>query len=168
MTAVNSTNLLDNIVAAGGAAGSTLTVAVNGGTNQVITFGTGAGQVHDLAGLNTALAGLTGVTASATGTGNRTLAFSVASSATANSLTLTGSTGVTAVVPRSAAATAFRHLNGVASTSTPTPTRTSLQSDYNNVLSQIDALAGTRPTTASTCSTATTSRSCSTRRAPAR
>src|SRR5262249_48198712 len=85
--AVNSTHLLDNIAAAGGTGTSTLTVAVNGGTNQVITFGYGTGQVHDLAGLNTALAGLTGTTASATGTGNRTLAFSVAATTgTANSL----------------------------------------------------------------------------------
>jgi len=76
---INSTNLLDRIVAAGGTAGSsTLTVAVNGGANQVITFGTGVGQVHDLAGLNTALGGLTGVTAGVSG---NALSFSVASSA---------------------------------------------------------------------------------------
>jgi hypothetical protein len=42
----NSTSLLDNIVTAGGTSGtSTLTVAVNGGTTQTITFGTGAGKV---------------------------------------------------------------------------------------------------------------------------
>ena len=38
---INSTNLLDRIVAAGGVAGtSTLTVAANGGANQVMTSGT--------------------------------------------------------------------------------------------------------------------------------
>ncbi len=37
----NSTSLLDNI----GSSGTTLTIAVNGGANQQITFGTGAGQV---------------------------------------------------------------------------------------------------------------------------
>ena len=131
---INSTNLLDRIIAAGGTGGSsTLTVAVNGGSNQVITFGNGGGQVHDLAGLNTALGGLTGVTAGVTG---NALSFAVASSATANSLTLIGSTGVTTALGVTNATS-----NGVASVSTPDATRTSLQSDYNNILTQIDALA---------------------------
>ncbi len=112
---------------------STLTVAVNGGSNQVITFGNGGGQVHDLAGLNTALGGLTGVTAGVTG---NALSFAVASSATANSLTLIGSTGVTTALGVTNATS-----NGVASVSTPDATRTSLQSDFNNILTQIDALA---------------------------
>ena len=91
---VNSTSLLDQIVAAGGTAGaSTLTVAVNGGANQTITFGNGVGQVSRLSELNTALTSLTGVTASVTSPGGA-LSFAVASSATANSLTLTGTTGV--------------------------------------------------------------------------
>jgi flagellin-like hook-associated protein FlgL len=133
----NSTSLLDLIVAGGGTAGvSTLTVAVNGGANQVITFGTGGGQISTLAELNTALSGLTGVTASATGTGNRTLSFQVASSATQNSLTLTGSTGVDSTLNITNGTT-----NGVASVSTPDPARASLQADYNSILLQIDALA---------------------------
>jgi flagellin len=145
--AVNSTNLLDNIAAAGGTGTSTLTVAVNGGTNQVLTFGYGSGQVHDLAGLNTALAGLTGTTASATGTGNRTLAFSVAATTnTANSLVITGnsSTGTATAVDTalSGSTTGLSGTyNGVA-TVTNNSTRSSLQSDYNNILTQIDALAG--------------------------
>ncbi|MEA2906565.1 MAG: flagellin, partial [Alphaproteobacteria bacterium] len=68
-------------------------------------------------------------------TGNA-LSFSVASSATANSLTLTGSAGVTTALGLTNGTS-----NGVASVSTPDSTRTSLQSDYNNVLSQIDSLA---------------------------
>lgn len=135
--AITSTNLLDRVVAAGGGAGtSTLNVNPNGGGNQTITFGNGVGQVHDLAGLNTTLASLTGVTASATGTGNRTIAFSVASSATANSLVLAGSTGVD-----TALGITSNTYNGVAVTSGPDATRTSLQADYNSVLTQIDALA---------------------------
>jgi flagellin-like hook-associated protein FlgL len=130
----NSTSLLDRVTTAGGTAGSsTLTVAVNGGSNQVITFGTAAGQVSTLADLSSALGGLTGVTAGVTG---NALSFSVASSATANSLTLTGSAGVTTALGLTNGTS-----NGVASVSTPDSTRTSLQSDYNNVLSQIDSLA---------------------------
>jgi flagellin len=130
----NSTSLLDRIVAAGGTAGSsTLTVAVNGGSNQVITFGTGSGQVSTLAELDTALAGLTGVTADVTGTA---LSFVVASSSTQNSLTLTGSTGVTTALGITNGTT-----NGVASTPTPNATRTSLQADYNTLITQITQLA---------------------------
>ena len=143
--AVNSTNLLDNIAAAGGTGTSTLTAAVNGGTNQVITFGYSAGQVHDLAGLNTALAGLTGTTASATGTGNRTLAFSVAATTgSANSLVLTGnSTGTATAVDTalSGSATGLSGTSNGVATTTNDSTRASLQSDYNNILAQIDALA---------------------------
>ena len=143
---INSTNLLDNIITAGGAAGATLTAAVNGGTNQVITFGYGAGQVHDLAGLNTALAGLTGVTASATGTGNRTLAFSVAATTgSANSLVLTGNSTGTATAVDTALSGSTTGLSGTyngVGTTTNDSTRASLQSDYNNILAQIDALAG--------------------------
>jgi flagellin-like hook-associated protein FlgL len=129
-----STSLLDRVVAAGGTSGSsTLTVAVNGGSNQSITFGTGGGQVSTIAELNAALGGLTGVTASISGT---SLSFSVASSSTANSLTLTGSTGVTTALGITNGTT-----NGVASTSTPDATRTSLQADYNNLLLQLDQLA---------------------------
>ncbi|MEA2934274.1 MAG: flagellin [Variibacter sp.] len=131
---INSTSLLDRVVAAGGTSGSsTLTVAVNGGSNQTITFGTGAGQVSTIAELNTALVGIAGVTASISGT---SLSFSVASSSTQNSLTLTGSTGVTTALGITNGTT-----NGVSSTSQPNATRTSLQADYNNILSQIDALA---------------------------
>jgi flagellin len=130
----NSTSLLDRVVAAGGTAGvSTLTVAVNGGSNQVITFGTAVGQISRLSELDTALSGLTGVTADVTGTA---LSFSVASSASQNSLALTGSTGVTTALGISNGTS-----NGVASVSVANATRTSLQADYNDVLSQIDQLA---------------------------
>ena len=105
---------------------------MNGGSNQVITFGNGGGQVHDLAGLNTALGGLTGVTA---GVNGNALNFAVASSATANSLTLTGSTGVTRIGRHQ------RHQQRRRLGIHPGRTRTSLQSDYDNVLTQIDALA---------------------------
>lgn len=130
----NSTSLLDNIVAAGGVAGTAnMNVVVNGGAAQNIVFGTGAGQVSTLAELNTKLGTLTGVTASVSGS---TVSFSVASSTTQNSLTLSG----TAAVATALGAT-FTTTNGSAYTSSPDTTRSSLQSDYNNIISQIDSLA---------------------------
>ena len=53
--------------------GKTLTVSVAGGTPQVITFGTGAGQVATLADLTTAVHGLTGVIGSVDATGDISL-----------------------------------------------------------------------------------------------
>jgi flagellin-like hook-associated protein FlgL len=128
----DSTSLLDNI----GASGYTLNVAVNGGANQVITFGTGVGEVSTLAELNAKIATLTGVTGSAN---NAALNFNVATSTTQNSIALTSS---------NAALTAALGIGGIvgttqgtAYTSSPDATRTSLQNDFNNVLAQIDALA---------------------------
>jgi flagellin-like hook-associated protein FlgL len=135
-TAVNSTSLLDRIVAGGGTGGtSSLTIAVNAGTAQTITFGTAAGQVSTQAELNTALSNISGLTGSVSGTVS---SFVVGSSSTQNSLALTGSdAGVT---------TAIGFTNGTTngtliSTTGSDATRTSLQADYNNVLTQIDALA---------------------------
>jgi flagellin len=129
----NSTSLLDNIVTAGGVAGTAnMNVTVNGGTAQNIVFGTGVGQVSTLAELNTRLGTLTGVTA---GVSSGTVSFNVASATTQNSLQLGG----TAAVATALGAT-FTTTNGTAYTTTPDSTRTSLQADFNNVLSQIDAL----------------------------
>ncbi len=61
----------------------------------------------------------------------------MASSASQNSLTLTGSTGVPGSLNITNGTT-----NGTASVSTPSASRTSLQADYNALLTQIDALAG--------------------------
>jgi flagellin-like hook-associated protein FlgL len=126
-TAHNSTSLFD--VAGGG----TLTFAVNGGATQTITIGTGGGEVSTLAELNTALAGVTGMTASYS---SGSISLSVASGSSQNSLTVGGTSAVLTELGLTAGTT-----NGVASTSAPNATRASLQSDFNNVLSQIDALA---------------------------
>jgi flagellin-like hook-associated protein FlgL len=131
----NSTSLLDNIVTAGGTAGtSALNVTVNGGSAQQIVFGTAVGQVSTLAELNTRLGTLSGVTASASST---TASFSVASSTSQNSLQLSGAASVA-----TALGVTFTTTNGTAYASSPDASRTSLQSDYNNVVAQIDALAG--------------------------
>ena len=74
------------------------------------------------------------------------MTFNVASSTTQNSLTLTGSTGVTAALgPRDGTT------QGTGSVSTPDPTRTSLAADYNNVLPRSTRWRPMPPTTASTC-----------------
>jgi flagellin-like hook-associated protein FlgL len=126
----NSTSLLDNI----GTSGQTLGVNVNGGANQVITFGTGAGEVSTLAELNTKIGTLTGVTGSAN---NAAVSLTVASTTSAqNSLQLTVSNaGLATALGLSTGTT-----QGTATVGSPNSTRTSLESDYNNVLSQIDAL----------------------------
>jgi hypothetical protein len=132
---INSTSLLDRVVTAGGVAGTAnFNVTVNGGSAQNIVIGTGAGQVSTLAELNAKLGTLTGVTA---GVSSGTVSWNVASSSTQNSLQLSG----TAAVATALGAT-FTTTNGSAYSSSPDATRTSLQSDYNNVISQIDALAG--------------------------
>ena len=135
--ALASTSLLDNLITAGGASGNTLTVTANGGTPQQITFGTGGGQISTLAELNAALSGLTGITASATGTGNRTLAFSVPSATTATSISLATTNAATATALGITQGTT----TGVPTTASSDPTRTSLQADYNGILAQIDSLA---------------------------
>jgi flagellin len=129
---INSTSLLDNI----GASGHTLTVQVNGGANQVITFGNGLGQVSTLAELNAAIGALSGLAGG--GANNAAISFDVGSSSSQNSITLTSS---------DAALTAALGIGSITGTTqgtqqvgAPNSTRTSLESDYNNVLSQIDAL----------------------------
>ena len=109
---------------------------MNGGANQVITFGTGAGEVSTLAELNTKIGTLTGVTGSAS---NSSFSLSVASSTSSqNSLSLSASSaGLATALGISQTSTT----QGTATVGAPNATRTSLENDYNNVLSQIDALA---------------------------
>jgi flagellin len=130
-----STSLLDNLVTNGGAAGNTLTVAVNGGANQVITFGTGVGEVSTLAELNTRLGAMSGVTASASPT---TISLTVAASSTQpTSLAITSSTaGLGTTLGLTNGTT-----TGLGTPGTPDATRTSLETDFNNILTQIDGLA---------------------------
>lgn len=131
----NSTSLLDNI----GTSGYTLTVAVNGGANQVITFGTGVGQVSTLAELNSTIGTLSGLD-TGSGASNSAVTFKVASGTSQNSITLTSS---------NASLTTALGLTGLTGTTqgtsipgTPNATRTSLENDYNAILAQIDTLAG--------------------------
>jgi flagellin len=132
----NSTSLLSllNTKLGGGTSGygTTLTVAVNGGITQTITFGTATGQVQTIAELNTQLGALSGVTASVTSAG--ALDINVASGTTATSLTLGGTaTGSLGLLTGTQ--------NGTILSTTSNASRASLQSQYNNVLTQIDTMA---------------------------
>lgn len=127
----NSTSLLDNI----GSSGQTLTVAANGGANQIITFGTGAGEVSTLAELNTKIGTLTGVTGSAN---NTAVTLNVASTtASQNSLSLTLSNAALGTALGLSTGTT----QGTATVGAPDATRTSLENDFNAVLAQVDTLA---------------------------
>jgi flagellin-like hook-associated protein FlgL len=130
----NSTSLLDNI----GSSGQTLTVAVNGGANQVITFGTGVGEISTLSELNATIGTLSGLN-TGSGASNTAVTFNVASGTSQNSIALTSS---------NAGLTTALGLTGLTGTTqgTATPgaantTRTSLENDFNAVLAQIDTLA---------------------------
>jgi hypothetical protein len=139
-TAHNSTSLLDNLVTNGGTAGDTLTVKINGGTNQVITFGTGPGQISTLAELNTVISNFTGL-AAGSGANGTAVTFNVASSTAQNSLLLTPATAAVTTTLGLGGLTGIT-TQGTATVGAPDFTRTSLENDFNNVLSQIDALAG--------------------------
>jgi len=80
----NATNLLTQSAAA---AGQTLTFTIGANLPLTITFGTGAGQVSTIAELNTALAGISGGTASAN---PATGAISVTASSVSDKITVGG------------------------------------------------------------------------------
>ncbi|MGE0564163.1 MAG: flagellin [Pseudolabrys sp.] len=131
----NSISLLDNITSAGGSAGDTLTLTVNGGANQVITFGNGAGQVSTFAELNSVLSSVTGLTTATAA--NAAFTLTVGSSTSQNSLVFdSSSSGVTTTLGIADGTT-----QGTATVGAPDATRTSLETDFNNIISQIDTLA---------------------------
>jgi flagellin-like hook-associated protein FlgL len=131
---VNSTSLFDLLATKLGgvnaAQGSTLTVGVNGGAAQTLTFGTGATEISTLAELSTALTNLSGVSATLVGTA---LNLQVNSGNSPTSLTL-GGTAITAF------GLASGTTSGAQTLGANNAVRTNLQSDYNNILAQVDAL----------------------------
>lgn len=130
--AIASQNFLDQLPAL---LGQNLTVTGNGGTPVSVVFGNGLGQVSNLADLQSLLAG-SGVTASLTLNGaNRNLTLSVpASTGTQNSLDVQGTAAATLGITTGPN-------NGVANAPVVDPTRANLQTQYNAILTQIDALA---------------------------
>jgi flagellin len=109
-----------------------LTVQVGSNAAHTITFGTGAGDVSTKAELTTALSGFTDITAGYN---------------TSNQLTFTPTS--TAAVTIGGTASTLSSLGLSAGTTTPTATvvsanstRSTLQANYNSLLTQIDQLAG--------------------------
>jgi flagellin len=109
----------------------TVTVAVGSNATQTLTFGTGAGQISTKTALNAALAALTGVTGSVTGAGKFNLAPT-----SSDAITVGGTAGVLTALGLSAGTT-----TPAATVVTPNSTRSSQQTDFNNLLTQIDQLA---------------------------
>jgi flagellin-like hook-associated protein FlgL len=106
----------------------TLTIQVGTDTAHTLTFGTGTGQISTLAGLNTALSGISDVTATVNGSGKLVL-----TPTSTDAITVGGSANATI---------------GLATSTTPNATvvtanstRATLQTNFNNLLTQINQLA---------------------------
>jgi flagellin-like hook-associated protein FlgL len=114
-----------------GALSGTLSVQVGSATAQTITFGSGGGQVNTRAELTTALSGLTGVTATINGSNQISI-----TSTSSDSVTIGGTDAASFFAGANIGANA-----PTATVGTPSTTRSDLQNQYNELLSQIDALA---------------------------
>jgi flagellin-like hook-associated protein FlgL len=136
-----STDLFQLLSGNGGfTAGDSLTVSVSGGATQNINFGTATGQVQTLAQLNTALQSVSGLSGSSAS--GSAVSFGVGASTAANSLTLgsAGSTGSTEILHELGLTAGTT--NGTPVSSGNSATRSTLQTNFNNLLTQIDQLAG--------------------------
>jgi flagellin len=111
----------------------TVTVGVGSDPNNVLTFGTGNGQISTLSGLNTALAAITDITA--TTDSGRHFNLNPTSS---NAVTLGGTASVISALGLTSSVGA---LTPAATVVTPNATRTNLQAQYNALLTQIDQLS---------------------------
>jgi flagellin-like hook-associated protein FlgL len=109
------------------AQGETLTIQIGTDTS-TITFGTGTAEVSTLAELATALGAITGGTATVDASGD----ISIAATSSDDTVTI-GGTATVANFGLTAGATA--------PTSVPNAQRTALETEFNNLLDQIDQLA---------------------------
>jgi flagellin len=109
----------------------TLTVGVGSDPANVLTFGSGNGQISTLAELNTALAAFTDITGS-TNSSHR-INFNPTSS---NDVTIGGTGSILSALGLSSGTT-----TPAATVVNPSATRANLQSQYNALLTQIDQLA---------------------------
>jgi len=137
-TTENSTSFFSLLQAAGGQSGDALSVAINGSAAEQIQFGTGTNQIQTLKQLNEVLAALPGgATAGATGTA---VTFSLAANTTQqNNVSLGGANDVLTAL----GLTTGTQVGSQSLTNNQTSqTRSTLQSNYNALLAQIDQLAG--------------------------
>ncbi|MGE0339268.1 MAG: flagellin [Xanthobacteraceae bacterium] len=111
-----------------GALTGTLTIQVGTGTAQTLNFG--SGNIETRAQLETALAGLTGVTASINADDEIEITSTSSSNVTIGGTTTLATLGLTAGTTEPTATVA-----------TPNATRASLQNDFNDLLTQISQLA---------------------------
>jgi flagellin len=115
-----------------GALTGTLTVQVGAATAQTITFGSGGSQVNTRAELSAALGNLTGVTATINGSDQISI-----TSTSSSSVTIGGTDAASFFAGANVGANA-----PTATIGTPSTSRSDLQTQYNELLTQIDALAG--------------------------
>ncbi len=113
-----------------GALTGTLTVQVGSDTAQTIQFG--SGNVETRADLVTALGALTGVTASINGSDQISI-----TSTSADDITIGGTDAASFFAGANVGAN-----SPTATVGTPSTTRANLQTQYNDLLTQIDSLAG--------------------------
>jgi len=115
-----------------GISGTTLTVQVGSDTTHTLTFGSGSGQIATSAELTSALSGFGDVTASLNSSNQ--LQFTPTST---SSITLGGTPSAAALFGIN-----LGTYNPTATVVTPSSTRSTLQTNFNNLLTQIDQLAG--------------------------
>jgi len=114
------------------ASGSTLTVQVGSNATHTLTFGTGTNQISTKAELQTALSSWTDVNAGFNSSNDLLL-----TATSTDPITIGGTPGTVTSLGLSLGVT-----TPSATVVTPSATRTTLQSNYNGLLSQIDQLAG--------------------------
>jgi flagellin len=113
-----------------GALSGTVTVQVGSDTAQTLTFG--SGNIETRADLETALGALTGVTASINGSDQISI-----TSTSADDITIGGTDAASFFAGANVGAN-----SPTATVGTPSTTRANLQTQYNDLLTQIDSLAG--------------------------
>jgi hypothetical protein len=123
--------VVNNVNTTLGALTGSLSVTVGANAPDLITFGTGPGQVHLKSQLDAALAAITDITSSTDSTNH--VNFAPTSS---DDVTIGGSAPVLAALGLSVGTT-----TPAATVVAPSATRTNLQSQFNALLTQIDQLA---------------------------
>lgn len=131
-TAIEGTAVIDADADVAGIPAGNLTIQVGSGAVQTITFG--GSSMDTLAELTAALGGLTGVTASINGDDHVQISWT-----TDADVTIGGDTAVLSALGLTAGTTEAEI--DTTTVTTPSATRTSLQNDYNELLTQITQLA---------------------------